>query len=94
MPDASPPPMAPAPRMPMQPPDEVIAPMRVQGPNGQTMVVPVRLRRRGRRRGRRMRSVQPLVIARPPISDVGFAPGFGSPAHRQGWFGFNGWRGG
>ena len=94
MPDARPTEMAPAPRTPTPLPDEVIAPMRVQGPNGQPMVVPVRLRRRGRRRGRRVRSVQPLVIARPPISNFGFAPGFASPSNLHGCFGFNGWRGG
>jgi hypothetical protein len=85
---------APAMRVPLQPPDEIVAPMRVQGPNGQSMVVPVRLRRRGRRRRRLMRRVQPMVVARPPPSTIGYAPGFGFPAHPQGWPGFNGWRGG
>lgn len=94
MPDAGPPAMAPVVPAPMQPPESIVAPMRVQGPNGQPMVVPVRLRRRRRGRGRRMRRAQPLVVAPPPASGVGFAPRFASPSNLHGWYGFNGWRGG
>jgi len=60
-PAAAPMPMEPAPPpLPMtpssmpEPPDEIVAPMRMQRPDGQNVVVPVRLRRR--RRSRRART--------------------------------------
>jgi hypothetical protein len=85
--------MAPVPPLPSAPPpppaalavreEVVIAPMRVQRPDGATMVVPVRMRRRRRRRRRGVRLVR---MAPPPAR-----PG-GAPATLQGWYGLGGWR--
>ena len=88
-PPALPPGGAPA----FAPPDEVVVPMRVQRANGETVVVPVRLRRRRRLR-RRFIGFQPAVLQRPLVPGAGFTQGYpGQVGNVQGWSGFNGWRG-
>jgi hypothetical protein len=87
-----PPPVAalPPPPPPMAPPDggalapeTVIAPMRVQGPDGQTQIVPVRMRRRRRRRARRRLGEVELG----GWNGYGYVP----VAPARAWRGFHGW---
>lgn len=79
-----PPPMAPPDGAGMTPPMEtVITPMPVQGPDGQTRIVPVRVRRRRRRRARRRLGEVELA----GWNGYGFVP----VAPARAWGGFNGW---
>jgi hypothetical protein len=91
-------PMAPVPSEPPGSPETmvpqepiVVAPMRVQRANGETVVMPVRLRLRRRKRGRRFVRIQP-AIPRPPLPPGGHGPGLAvSAPYLHGWSGCNGW---
>ena len=90
------PPLAPSPggAPALAPPEEVVVPMRVQRANGETVIVPVRLRRRRRLR-RRFIAMQPAVLQRPIVPSTSFAQGYGpvQAANLQGGFGLRGWPG-
>lgn len=90
------PPAAAAPASAVQ--DEVVvAPIRVQTPSGGTVIVPVRIRRRRRARGRRVVRVMPRTMENvlpPPRVTEQYAPApVTSRRQLQGWHGFGGWRG-
>jgi hypothetical protein len=90
------PPLAPSPGgVPaLGPPEEVVVPMRVQRANGETVIVPVRLRRRRRLR-RRFIAMQPALLQRPFAPGTSFAQGYGpvQATNLQGGFGLRGWPG-
>lgn len=72
----------------------VVAPMRVRTRDG-TAVVPVRVRRRRRTRGRRLVRIMPRVMqsVRLPSPEMRSAPGpLASQGTVQGWDAFGGWR--
>jgi hypothetical protein len=79
-----PPPMAHPNGSAMAPPTEtVIAPVPVQGPDGQTRIVPMRVRRRRRRRARQRFGEMELA----GWNGYGYVP----LAPARAWGGFNGW---
>jgi hypothetical protein len=82
-------PLAPAPRE-----EVVVAPVRVQKPNGEMVVVPIRLRRRRRSRRGPFARLRPATLPRTLSRENSIAPELVEPPRTlQGWFGFNGWRG-